>query len=232
MVNLAEQQIIGLQTGPAQRRILLVDDHPLICQGVAQLIGQHPDLVVCGEAGSAEQALERAQVLRPDLVVVDVTLPGKPGFELIKDLTAILPEVAILVFSMHDERVYAERTLRAGARGYLMKSARGEELIKAIRQVLAGKVYLSQEMSASILDDLSGILHRPAGVLSGLSDREFEVFQLVGDGLPTREIGLRLHISGKTVEAHRLRIREKLGLKSPSELTKYALRWVASQNLF
>jgi len=211
-----------------RRRILLVDDHPLTRHGIAQLIGQQPDLVVCGEAGSAEQALDSVRSLRPELVLLDVTLPGKPGLELVKDLTTTFPNVAVLVFSMHEETVYADRVLRAGARGYLMKSAGGDELVKAIRLVLAGKVYLSEDLSATILDNLSGTPRRPPGVLSVLSDREFEVFQLVGEGLPTREIGLRLHISGKTVEAHRLRIREKLDLKSPSELTKYAVRWTGT----
>jgi DNA-binding NarL/FixJ family response regulator len=212
----------------AQRRILLVDDHPLMRHGLAQLLAQQPDLVVCGESGSAEEALDCVRSLQPDLVVVDVTLPGKPGLELIKDITTMFPGVAVLVFSMHEESLYAERALRAGARGYLMKSAGAEELVKAIRHVSAGKVYLSPDLSARILDSLSGSLRRPAGVLSVLSDREFEVFQLVGEGLSTREIGLRLHISGKTVETHRLRIREKLGLKSPSELTKYAVRWTGT----
>jgi DNA-binding NarL/FixJ family response regulator len=220
--------MVNFPTAPSQRRILLVDDHPLTRHGLAQLIAQQPDLAVCGEAGTAEEALEYTRSLEPDLVLVDVTLPGKPGLELIKDLTTLFPEVAVLVFSMHDESLYAERALRAGARGYLMKSVGGEEMLKALRHVLAGKVYLSQELSARILDSLSGSLRRPAGVLSALSDREFEVFQLVGEGLATREIGLRLHISGKTVETHRLRIREKLGLKSPSELTKYAVRWTGT----
>jgi DNA-binding NarL/FixJ family response regulator len=220
--------MVSSPTAPARRRVLLVDDHPLTRHGIAQLIGQQPDLVICGEAGTAEQALDCVRSQQPDLVLVDVTLPGKPGLELVKDLATTFPEVAVLVFSMHDETLYADRVLRAGARGYLMKSAGGEELLKAIRHVLGGKVYLSQDLSDRILDNLSGTLRRPAGVLSVLSDREFEVFQLVGDGLPTREIGLRLHISGKTVEAHRLRIREKLDLKNASELTKYAVRWAGA----
>jgi len=136
----------------------------------------------------------------------------------------------VLVVSMHDERLYAERALRAGARGYLMKSAGGDELVKAIRQVFAGEVYVSHELSARILDNLTGRPQRP-GVLGALSDREFAVFQLVGEGLTTREIGLRLHISGKTVETHRLHIRDKLGLKTPPELTKYAVRWAGSEEL-
>jgi DNA-binding NarL/FixJ family response regulator len=227
-VSLTLKPMLTSRTALFQRRILLVDDHPLTRHGLAQLIAQQPDLAVCGEAGTAEEALDYTRSLQPDLALVDVTLPGKPGLELIKDLTTLFPEVAVLVFSMHDESLYAERALRAGARGYLMKSVGGEEMLKALRHVLAGKVYLSEELSARILNSMSGSLHRPAGVLSALSDREFEVFQLVGEGLATREIGLRLHISGKTVETHRLRIREKLGLKGPSELTKYAVRWTGT----
>jgi DNA-binding NarL/FixJ family response regulator len=132
---------------------------------------------------------------------------------------------------MHDESLYAERALRAGARGYLMKSAGGEELIKAIRQVFTGQVYVSPNLSARLLDSLSGSRRRPLGVLNMLSDREFEVFQLIGEGLTTNEIGSRLHISGKTVETHRLHIRDKLGLRTPPELTKYAVRWAGTQEL-
>jgi DNA-binding NarL/FixJ family response regulator len=218
-------------TPKTKRKILLVDDHPLTRHGMAQLIGQQPDLIVCGEAGNAEQALESVRALQPDLVLVDVTLPGKPGLELIKDIAALHAGVSVLVVSMHDENLYAERALRAGARGYLMKSTGGEELIRAIRQVLSGEVYASRELAARILDSLSGAGRRPPGVLSILSDREFEVFQLVGEGLTTHEIGARLHISGKTVETHRLRIREKLGLKTPPQLTKYAVRWAGTQEL-
>jgi len=210
---------------------LLVDDHPLTRHGMAQLIGQQPDLVVCGQAGNAEQAFESVRALRPHLVLVDVTLPGKPGLELIKDITALYADVLVLVVSMHDESLYAERALRAGARGYLMKSSGGEELVKAIRQVLSGGVYASRELSARILDNLSGGPRRGPGSLSALSDREFEVFQLVGEGLTTHEIGSRLHISGKTVETHRLHIREKLALRTPQQLTKYAVRWAGSQEL-
>ncbi len=212
----------------AKRRILLVDDHPVTRHGIAQLLDQQPDLEVCGEAGTAEEAFDYMQSRRPELVVLDVTLPGKPGLEFVKDVATTFPETAVLVFSMHEESLYAERVLGAGARGYLMKSAGGDELINAIRRVLAGKVYLSEDLSATILDSMSGGLRRPSGVLSVLSDREFEVFQLVGEGLPTREIGLRLHISAKTVETHRLKIREKLELKNPAELTKFAVRWTGA----
>lgn len=198
---------------------------------MAQLINQQPDLTVCAEAGNAETALELVAKERPELVLADVTLPGKPGLEFIKDVATLHPGVLILVVSMHDESLYAERALRAGARGYLMKSAGGEELIKAIRQVFAGQVYLSENLSAKILNSLSGSQRPSPGVLSVLSDREFEVFQLIGEGLTTSEIGSRLHISGKTVETHRLHIRDKLGLKTPPELTKYAVRWAGTQEM-
>ena len=214
-----------------KRKILVVDDHPLTRHGMAQLLGQQPDLLVCGEAGNAEQALESVRTLQPDLVLVDVTLPGKPGLELIKDITTLYERVLVLVVSMHDESLYAERALRAGARGYLMKSTGGEELLKAIRQVLAGQVYVSSQFSARMLDSLSGAGKKTPGLLSALSDREFEVFQLVGEGLTTREIATRLHISGKTVETHRLSIREKLGFQTPPQLTKFAVRWAGSQEL-
>ncbi len=214
-----------------RRKILIVDDHPLTRHGIAQLIAQQRDLVVCGEAGDAEQALSRVGELAPDLVLADVTLPGKHGLELIKDIRTTFPGVRVLVVSMHDETLYAERALRAGARGYLMKSEGGERLLEAIRQVLAGKVYVSEKLSDSILDSFSASGRRAAGPLNALSDREFEVFALVGEGLTTNEIGARLHISPKTVETHRLRVREKLGLKTSPELTKYAVRWAGSQEL-
>ncbi len=216
----------------APSKVLIVDDHPLTRRGMAQLIGQQQDLVVCGEAGDADQALTAVQSLKPNLVLVDVTLPGKPGLELIKDLKALHPAVLILAVSMHDENLYAERVLRAGARGYLMKNEGGDKLIEAIRHILAGNVYVSQSMSTQIIDSYSG--HRrsnPEGALSPLTDREFEVFQLIGQGLTTHEIGVRLGMSGKTVETHRLHIRSKLGMKSGGDLIKYAVRWTAARQL-
>ena len=213
------------------RKILIVDDHPLTRRGMVQLIGEQRDLAVCGEAGDAEQALAAVGSLRPDLVLADVTLPGKPGVELIKDIKAMHPAVLVLVVSMHDESLYAERALRAGARGYLMKSEGGEKLIEAIRHVLAGKVYVSQNLSAKILEGLSGDHRREGSAVAALSDREFEVFQYIGQGLTLREIGGRLHISAKTVETHRVHIRQKLALTTNPELTKYAVRWASAQDL-
>jgi DNA-binding NarL/FixJ family response regulator len=216
---------------PSPRKILIVDDHPLTRRGMAQLIGEQEDLTVCGEAGDAEQAVTAVGALRPDLVLADITLPGKPGVELIKDLNVMYPEVLVLVVSMHDETLYAERALRAGARGYLMKSEGGEKLIEAIRLVLAGKVYVSQNLSAKILEGLAGDHHRRDTTVGALSDREFEVFQYLGQGLTLHEIGARLHISAKTVETHRVHIREKLALRTNPELTKYAVRWAGAQGL-
>lgn len=220
------------QPPQARRRILIVDDHPMTRRGMAQLIGQQPDLMICGEAGDASQALASVGALKPHLVLADVSLPGKHGLELIKDIKALHPDVLVLVVSMHEENIFAERALRAGARGYLMKNEGGERLVEAIRQVLDGKLYVSQSMSASILDGFAG--HRRRGdnsALGALTDREFEVFQFVGEGLTTREIGDRLHLSGKTVETHRLHIRDKLGLKTGPELIKFAVRWAGSRDL-
>ena len=212
-------------------KILIVDDHPLTRRGMAQLIGEQPDLKVCGEADNAQQAMKALDILQPDLVLVDITLPGKPGVELIKDIRVMYPAVLILVVSMHDESLYAERALRAGARGYLMKSEGAEKLIEAIRQVVAGRVYVSQNLSAKILEGFSSALPRRDTPVSALSDREFEVFQYIGQGMTLHEIGEQLHISAKTVETHRLHIRDKLALTTNPELTKYAVRWAASQGL-
>ena len=218
---------------PAQKkkRILVVDDHPMMRQGLAQLISAEPDLAICGEAENAEYALTSLSVLKPDLVLVDISLPGKNGLELIKDFQAIQPGQAVLVISMHDESLYAERVLRAGGRGYIMKQEGGKKLMQAIRQVLDGKIYVSEKISADILEIFSG---RRPGIESSpvekLTDREFEVFQLVGQGKGTREVSEKLHLSVKTVEVHRANIKTKLQLKSASELMRFAVQWSESQS--
>lgn len=215
----------------ARRQILLVDDHPLMRAGLSQLINLQADLQVCGEAGDPVQASRELGRVRPDLIITDISMPGRSGFEFIKDLTAVDPGRLILVVSMHDEAVYAERALRAGARGYVMKEAGGENLLAAIRQVLSGQVYLSAKMSAKILDDLSA--RRPRGSASPierLSDREFEIFQLIGSGKNTRDIATQLHLSPKTVDVHRAHIKEKLHLADSGALVQYAIRWVETQN--
>ena len=198
--------------------------------GLAQLINRQPDLVVCGEAGNPHAAIQELARGKPDLILTDITMPGRSGFEFIKDLIAERPGRLILVVSMHDEVIYAERALRAGARGYAMKDAGGENLLAAIRQVLAGQVYLSPQMSARILEDLSG--QRPRGSdspIERLSDREFEILQLVGQGKSTRDIAAQLHLSPKTVDVHRGHIKEKLQLKDSTALVRYAVRWVETQ---
>jgi DNA-binding NarL/FixJ family response regulator len=213
-----------------RRRILLVDDHPFMRAGLAQLIDRQPDMMVCGEAGNPAEALQALAKVKPDLVLSDLTMPGRSGLEFIKDLRAAHDTLAILVVSMHDESVFAERALRAGARGYIMKEAGGENLLTAIRQVLRGEVYVSPRMSARILESLSG--GRPRGShspIEKLTDREFEVFQLIGQGKSTRDIAAQLHLSPKTVDVHRGNIKEKLGLVDATALIRHAVRWVETQ---
>ena len=214
----------------ARRRVLLVDDHPFMRAGLGQLIGCQADLVVGGEAGNPAEALQALARQRPDLILTDLTMPGRSGLEFIKDLRAAHPEIPILVISMHDEAVYAERALRAGARGYIMKEAGGENLLGAIRQVLRGEVYVSHKMSARILEAVSS--RRPRGSSSPieqLTDREFEVFQLIGQGKGTREIAAELHLSPKTVDVHRSHLKEKLGLRDATALIRHAVRWVETR---
>ena len=214
----------------ARHRILLVDDHPFMRAGLAQLIDRQADMMVCGEAGDPVAAFHALEKTKPDLVLTDLTMPGRSGLEFIKDLRAAEPALAILVFSMHDEVVYAERALRAGARGYIMKEAGGENLLAALRQVLRGEVYVSLRMSARILEGLAGA--RPRGSSSPiekLTDREFEIFQLIGQGKSTRDIAVQLHLSPKTVDVHRSHIKEKLELKDATALIRHAVRWVETQ---
>ena len=216
---------------PDRQKILLVDDHPFMRAGLAQLINKQADLVVCGEAGSPIEAAGVLAKTGVDLVLSDITMPGRSGLEFIKDLQAAHPGLPVLVVSMHDEMIYAERALRAGARGYIMKEAGGENLLAAIRQILAGQVYVSPKMSAKILDNLSA--PKPRGSVSPierLTNREFEVFQLIGHGKGTREIARQLGLSPKTVDVHRGHIKEKLALGDATALVRYAVRWVETQS--
>ena len=218
--------------GRARRRILILDDHPLTRYGLTQLIKHERDLVVCGEAESASQALAAIKPARPDLVLADITMPGKSGLEFIKDMQTQHPGVPVLVISMHDESLYAERVLRAGGRGYIMKNEGGERVLEAIRHVLQGQVYVSKHVSAALLDVMTR--HRPAaceGTPSALSDREFEVFQLIGQGLSAQQIGQRLNLSIKTVGTHRQHIKQKLKARTGPELIRLAVRWAAAQQL-
>jgi len=216
---------------PAKKRVLLVDDHPMMREGLAQLFGNQHDLEVCGEAGDANEALEKIASLKPDLVLTDITLPGKNGLELIKDIQAMHPGVLVLVISMHDETLYVERVLRAGGRGYIMKQEGGKKIAEATRQVLGGQIYVSEKMSAKILEIFSGHGANVAtSPVEKLTDREFEVFRLIGQGIETKQMADKLHLSTKTIEVHRANIKAKLKLTSMAELIRYAVRWVESQN--
>jgi DNA-binding NarL/FixJ family response regulator len=210
-------------------RVLIVDDHPMMREGLASLLGTQPDIEVCGDAENAAQALEMIPRSRPSIVIADITMPGKSGIELIKDITAMYPEVATLAVSMHDEAVYAERVLRAGARGYIMKKEGGKRILEAIRKVRDGEVAVSEKMSAQILRIFSGRSSGNEGSpVRQLTDREFEVFELIGRGLGTGQIAGELHLSAKTVEVHRAHIKEKLQIRSGTELIAYAARWSES----
>jgi DNA-binding NarL/FixJ family response regulator len=213
---------------PICKRILIVDDHPMVREGLRTLISREQDLVVCGEAETAGQAMDGAANLKPDLVLVDISLPGPNGIDLIKDICALQQVTSILVISMHDESLYAERVLRAGARGYIMKQESGPTMMLAIRQVLVGRIYLSSKMSARILENVVGQRSKTSP-MERLSDREWEVFQLIGRGKSTVQIADELHLSTKTVETHRARVKEKLDLQTMTELISFASRWVESQ---
>jgi DNA-binding NarL/FixJ family response regulator len=210
--------------------ILIVDDHPMMRQGLVQLINNEPDLAVNGEAETAEQALSLIGQSVPNLVLADISLTGKSGLELIKDVQSLHPGLAVLVISMHDESIYAERVLRAGGRGYIMKQEGGKQIMQAIRHVLSGQIYVSPKMSGKILEIFSGRRADSGGSpVERLSDREFEVFRLIGHGKGTRQIAEQLHLSVKTVEVHRQHIKEKLQLTDAPSLARYAVRWVESQ---
>ncbi len=211
--------------------IALVDDHPLLRKGLARTIEAEADLNVAGQMDSAEEALSEIEDLAPDLVIVDISLPGMSGMELIKHLQSRLPDVQILVVSRHDETLYAERCIRAGARGYVMKQEAGDDIVQAIRKVLNDRIFVSEEINERLLQSMAEggrerIMQSPLEVLS---DRELEVFELTGQGLSTREIAERLHLSVKTVESYRARIKNKLNLDSANELMKHAVQWVESE---
>lgn len=214
-----------------KRRILIVDDHPLFRQGISQLISHEPDMIVCGEAETAAQALSEMERLEPDLAIVDVSLKGTNGIELVKSFRALRPNLPVLILSMHDESLYAERALRAGGRGYIMKQAPPEQVMDAIRRVLCGELYLSPEANRQLLHTLVSGRERGAGASSveQLSDRELEVFELLGKGHGTVQIAHELNVSVKTVEAHRAHIKTKLSLRTAPELVRAAVEWVANE---
>jgi DNA-binding NarL/FixJ family response regulator len=207
-------------------KVLIVDDHPIVRQGISQLIDQEPDFSTCSQAGSAQETLAQMESNPPDILLVDISLDGISGLELIKLLKNRNYKAPILVLSMHDESLYAERALRAGAKGYVMKQEATEKVLTAIRQVLQGELYLSEHMQEKILQQ---ILSGDAGGLSPidlLSDRELEVFRLIGHGNASSDIARKLSRSVKTVETHRSHLKDKLGLKNAAELTHFAVQWV------
>ena len=211
-------------------KVLLVDDHPLVRDGLVNLISQQTDLQICGEAGNEPQALDLIRTVRPDVAIVDISLETGSGIELIKSIKAMFPAVTILVLSMHDESLYAERALRAGARGYVMKREAAKKVIEAIRCVLAGQLYVSNKIAALMAEKF--VEGRPAATASPieqLSNRELEVFQLLGLGHNTRQIADHLHVGFKTVQAYCARIKEKLKLANATELLREAIRWQESQ---
>ena len=213
------------KSGPkeSKRRIFLVDDHPVLRDGLRRLLEAEPDLHVCGEAENARKAYDRIESTTPELALVDISLPGSNGIELIKGLKARFPALRILVLSMHDEALYAERALRAGAKGYVMKQAPTENLLTAVRSVLKDEIYVSPSLSHQFLGAFITQKSNLGPSLKKLSDREFEIVRLIGRGFTTGEVARELGISGKTVETHRGNIRRKLNLHSGPELVRFAL---------
>lgn len=205
-------------------RILIVDDHPIVRDGLALMMSGQPDLEVCGQAGNATDAMAQAGILCPDVALVDVFLEGSNGIELTKTLVSRHADLKVLVLSMHDEDVYAERAIRAGAHGYVMKQQASRTILDAIRAVVAGKEFVSERVAERLRS--SGRRPHRQLPIEKLSDRELEVFELLGHGLDRHEVAERLHISVKTVEAHRAGIRGKLGLDSSAEILRQALMWV------
>jgi DNA-binding NarL/FixJ family response regulator len=216
----------------AKSRVFLVDDHPITRQGLVALINREHNLTVCGEADSAPVAIDMIQKLTPDIALVDVTLKTTSGIELMKHLKALRPEMPVLMMSMHDESLFAERALRAGAKGYIMKLEPSATILAAIRRVLSGDLYLSEKMKEKMLHRLV----KTGGTevvyaIDTLSDREMEVFQLIGNGYGTRQIATRLNLSVKTIDSYREHLKLKLRLDGGTELVRHAIQWVKSEGI-
>ncbi len=221
----------SVATKPKRAKVLIVDDHPTMREGLIRVIEREADLQICGQTGTAREAMEIAQTAKPDLVLLDLSLGNENGIEVIKDLRIRHPLLLVLVHSMHEDSVYAGRALRAGARGYVTKSEPPGNILKAIREVLAGEIYLNPALTKEVLHTLVADDHQkgasPFGVLS---DREFEVFEMMGKGFVTKEIAATLHLSQKTVQAHRDHIREKMAFKDAASLLRFAIRWTEAQS--
>ena len=218
------------QTPGRKSRVLLVDDHPIVREGLARVIDGEADLAVCGTAVNARQALAAVEATAPDIAIVDVSLDGSHGIELVRELKARHPGLNVLMLSMHDESLYAERALRAGAKGYLMKREPPQKLLQAIRGVAAGGLCFSDAVTASVLEHVAGT-RRGAALLpmDKLSDRELQILELIGLGRTTRQIAEELHVSVKTVQAHREHLKEKLQLDGATALARFAVNWVESE---
>ena len=214
---------------PAKTRVFLVDDHPLVREWLTQLIQRESDLTICGEAEDTREALQKIEAARPDIVVADISLKSTHGLELVKDLQARYPTLPVLILSMHDESLYAERVLRAGAKGYITKQEATKKILLAIRQVLSGQIYISEKMASRMVHKMVlGRAEEQKSPIERLTDRELEVFQLIGSGQGTRRIAGELHLGIKTVESYRARIKEKLKLEDGTQLLQQAIQWVHS----
>jgi DNA-binding NarL/FixJ family response regulator len=213
-------------------RVMLVDDHPVFRLGLRELINQEEDLAVCAEAEDVASAWREIQSLEPDMVIVDISLKGRDGICLVKEIAKYYRNMPVLVLSMHDESRFAERSLLAGAKGYIMKQETISSIIEAMRCVLEGKIYLSEKLKDVVLTQFaSGVRTTEKSPVDNLSDRELEVYRMIGHGFGTNEIAQKLHLSVKTIGCYRERIKEKLGLKSGTELMRNAMRWVEDDSL-
>ncbi len=220
------QQRAAARPTQARRRVFVVDDHPIVRQGLALLIDQEPDLEVCGEAEESETALAAIAATQPDVLLLDISLPGPDGIELLKTIRSTDPDLPVLVLSMHDESVYAERALRAGANGYIMKQEATENVLVALRRILRREMYVSDRVASHMLRQIaSGAGTSGQASITRLSDRELEVFRLIGEGHGTRRIAEELHLSVKTVESYQAHIKEKLALQSSRDLVQRAIEW-------
>jgi DNA-binding NarL/FixJ family response regulator len=212
-------------TRSKKKTVFVVDDHPLLRQGLALLINREPDLIVCGEAEEAQAAMSAIAAKKPDILIADISLNGPDGLDLLKSLRTLYPDLPVLILSMHDESIYAERALRARANGYIMKQEATEKVLVAVRRILSGDIYLSDRMANKLLHQyISGASADMNSRLSVLSDRELEVFRLIGEGRSTRQIAERLHLSIKTVETYQAHIKDKLSLRSGRELVQHAIQ--------
>ena len=218
--KVADSQVIQRKT------VFVVDDHPLLRQGLAMMINREPDLMVCGEAEEAHAAMKAISASMPDILIADISLNGPDGLDLLKNLRLLYPDLPVLILSMHDESIYAERALRARANGYIMKQEATEKVLVAVRRILDGEIYLSSRMSNKLLMQyMSGKTAETDSRLATLSDRELEVFRMIGEGLGTRQIAEALHLSMKTVESYQAHLKDKLSLRTGRELMQHAIQW-------